>query len=382
MKKLITIILWLLVACKASAADPFTLRFTTVDFGSNANILAGYIKQGSTYIDTIGVYGSNDSHLPKLSDWRATSGISSYSSVAADAKMGATRINFSVPNPVVFKWDLKNSAGTLVPNGTYTVNLEIAVESGGRRFYSFNFVKDNTAGTRNVASSTDFTGISIVYAPPPPPNTAPVAQAQSVSAIDGNPLPIVLVATDAESNPVNYNLVSLPSSGRLIGTPPSLTYLPVKGMNGADSFTFNADDGLLTGNTATISISVVFTDSDGDGIPDSWESTHGMTNGVNDAVVDFDHDGASNYAEFMAGTDPTNANSVFEVTVPQVTVGSPLVLQWSSVQDHYYTVQFSTNLLNGWNTLLTNAVATPPMNTYNGSAVQGDSTFYRIRLDP
>ena len=47
---------------------------------------------------------------------------------------------------------------------------------------------------------------------------------------------------------------------------------------------------------------------DGDGIPTSWEMRYGLDPYRYDAKGDLDDDGWSNYAEFMAGTDPTSAS--------------------------------------------------------------------------
>ncbi|MHB8519340.1 MAG: LamG-like jellyroll fold domain-containing protein [Limisphaerales bacterium] len=64
----------------------------------------------------------------------------------------------------------------------------------------------------------------------------------------------------------------------------------------------------------------------GDGIPDSWRQKYFGTNFVNDpraaATADPDGDGANNYQEFLAGTDPLDANSVPSVLLVSTYAGS------------------------------------------------------------
>ncbi len=50
-------------------------------------------------------------------------------------------------------------------------------------------------------------------------------------------------------------------------------------------------------------------DTDGDGMPDAWESLYGLTVGTNDADGDLDHDGLTNGQEYAAGTRPDQADT-------------------------------------------------------------------------
>ncbi len=50
-------------------------------------------------------------------------------------------------------------------------------------------------------------------------------------------------------------------------------------------------------------------DSDGDGMPDAWEAQYGLDVNADDSGEDPDGDGATNLAEFEAGTDPSDAGS-------------------------------------------------------------------------
>ncbi len=55
--------------------------------------------------------------------------------------------------------------------------------------------------------------------------------------------------------------------------------------------------------------STAFTDTDGDGLPDEWETDNGLTVGVNDAASDGDSDGLDNLGEYNAGADPNVADT-------------------------------------------------------------------------
>jgi probable HAF family extracellular repeat protein len=51
-------------------------------------------------------------------------------------------------------------------------------------------------------------------------------------------------------------------------------------------------------------------DSDGDGLPDAWETQYGLNpNSAPDAAVDTDGDGLTNYQEYHAGSNPTSADT-------------------------------------------------------------------------
>lgn len=93
-------------------------------------------------------------------------------------------------------------------------------------------------------------------------------------------------------------------------------------------------------------------DEDGDGLPDDWETTHGLNPTVNDAALDPDHDGMSNWQEFLAGTDPQNAQSVLRLDLANSPTG--VTLQLNAAANHSYGIQWRTNLVSGsWSNLMT-----------------------------
>src|SRR5207247_2548157 len=83
-------------------------------------------------------------------------------------------------------------------------------------------------------------------------NDAPVAADQAVTTDEDTAKAITLGATDTEGSALTYTIVVGPVHGTLSGTAPALTYTPAANYNGADSFTFKANDGSLDSNVATV----------------------------------------------------------------------------------------------------------------------------------
>ena len=127
-------------------------------------------------------------------------------------------------------------------------------------------------------------------------------------------------------------------------------------------------------------------DTTGCGIPDNWlvyyfGSTNASNSGPND---DWDHDGVSNFQEYLAGTNPTNAASRLDLT-GCCKAGTGVTLSWQSVAGKSYGIQYSTNLASGetgWMDIASNLAATPPVNTCPCPTHPPGACFYRILLEP
>jgi Tol biopolymer transport system component len=92
-------------------------------------------------------------------------------------------------------------------------------------------------------------------------------------------------------------------------------------------------------------------DSDGDGIPDWWMLQYfghptGQAGDHSRAQDDFDGDGMSNLQEFLAGTDPTNPNSVFRIQVSFISATNGVQVSWPASASRNYRVQFKDDLNN------------------------------------
>jgi len=103
------------------------------------------------------------------------------------------------------------------------------------------------------------------------------------------------------------------------------------------------------------SVAYVQTDSfspgqlDSNGLPVAWEMTYFGRTGI-DPDADPDHDGMSNLQEYLAGTNPNDADDYLRVSSVAVSLtgGSDIdALVWTSHPTRQYRVQECTNLLSG-----------------------------------
>ena len=123
---------------------------------------------------------------------------------------------------------------------------------------------------------------------------------------------------------------------------------------------------------------VLAQDSDGDGIPDSFETSFGLDPFSNaDRDLDADGDGASNWAEFVAGTDPTNPASNLELSTHLI--GGTATVSFLAPSNHTYSVQFSEQLGgNSW-TKLADVFAAPASRPISVSDPNfRTNRFYRV----
>jgi cysteine-rich repeat protein len=102
-------------------------------------------------------------------------------------------------------------------------------------------------------------------------NDAPVAADQQAAVNEGDGVAITLLAIDVDGPALSYSIDVPPVHGTLLGTLPFLTYTPGWHYFGGDSFTFEASDGALRSNVATVTISVVNVITCGDGVVEGAE---------------------------------------------------------------------------------------------------------------
>lgn len=115
-------------------------------------------------------------------------------------------------------------------------------------------------------------------------------------------------------------------------------------------------------------------DTDGDGLPDWWETLHFGAPHAGGAEADPDEDGHDNLQEYYAGTDPGDAGSLFRI----LGLSDQNVVTWNSVSGRIYSVYWTSNLLHGFERVRSNLPWTD--NTMTDD-LSGASGFYKIEAE-
>ncbi|HEX5218627.1 MAG TPA: hypothetical protein VFZ59_03595 [Verrucomicrobiae bacterium] len=136
---------------------------------------------------------------------------------------------------------------------------------------------------------------------------------------------------------------------------------------------------------------LVILDSDSDGMPNWWEDEYGLDKNVADAAIDTDGDGASNIAEYHAGTQPNNYDSAFRIVSFQRETNNTRIT-WTTVLGKSYRVQTNAPVNGG---LSTNFYDVSPLiaaptdgneSTTNfvhvGAFTNAPAGYYRVRVGP
>ena len=125
-------------------------------------------------------------------------------------------------------------------------------------------------------------------------------------------------------------------------------------------------------------------DTDGDGLPDAWESEHGLDahnpDGEFGAAGDRDADGLGNIEEFLAGLSPI-APDAGHFPQPQVHPhqSGGYALRFPVIAGRRYEVTFSPDLA-AWNPVGTPFIinASDPLHTFIDPASPAARRFYRL----
>ena len=121
-------------------------------------------------------------------------------------------------------------------------------------------------------------------------------------------------------------------------------------------------------------------DLDNDGISDSWERRFGLNpQTAADATLDSDNDGATNLAEFLAGTDPTEPNSRLQIR-DTIRTNSVATFRFSTVPQKIYVAEYVAMLSStNWLPIAT-MIGDGGEKSVADTNTAASARFYRVRL--
>ena len=123
-------------------------------------------------------------------------------------------------------------------------------------------------------------------------------------------------------------------------------------------------------------------DTNNNGMADSWERTYfGSATASHPAQTDTDHDGMSDYAEFLAGTNPTNAASLLRFLNPVVQNTGAVRFDWPVVPGRSYRLTSSGSSLTAWTPATDWMRANGNLLSLTTNVLNG-TLFYRLEVKP
>jgi subtilisin family serine protease len=342
--------------------------------------LASFSDYGPTTVDLAAPGVNILSTVPAVVSTYVTQAATTYSAAEMTFSGYTTGITAGIYDcglgyPTNFPAAVSNNVA-LISRGTLYFSQKVAnaMAAGARAAIIYNNVSGSFSGTLQypgnwipALSLSQADGLTLKsFLPATGTVVNAVDQGQSYRMLDGTSMSAPHVAGAVTFAAMNFPAETVAQRiQRILGNVD-----PVAGLQGK----------VITGGRLNL-LRVV--DTDFNSLPDWWERTNfGHLLGTQ-AGGDPDHDGASNLAEWIAGTNPTNASSCLRLLAPSATATNGITIRWPSVAGKTYRLERATNLLAGFNAVVrSNITATPPANSEADTAIlPSNARYYRIRVE-
>jgi hypothetical protein len=263
------------------------------------------------------------------------------------------------------------------------------------------YISDATTKYNTVVGNSIYNNSSLGIGLNATANESQAAPALT-SAVAGNGLSVPGNLTSTASSTYRLDFYTSPTADSS-GAGEGRTYLGnisvTTNAGGTASFTFTSTATLPAGAIVTatatnangstsafaVNRTVTMTDSDGDGIPDAYETAHGLNPSLNDAALDPDGDGLTNLQEYLAGSDPHDATSKMSLTLTSQ-AGGDMAIDVATLAGKTYRIEKRLSLGSGtvWLPLVENILGTGSVLriTDPGAITQSSSGFYRVLVVP
>jgi len=133
--------------------------------------------------------------------------------------------------------------------------------------------------------------------------------------------------------------------------------------------------------SSTLRTTIARPDTDGDGIADAWEMRHFGNLTTANATSHSDGDGVSDLAEYLADTDPKNANSLLKVVAHSYTT-TPAVtstVTFTSSPNRLYRLEYNSDLGPVWTNSSLGTFAPDAGGTTGRTIIRPSATRHFIR---
>lgn len=163
----------------AQTEGDLTVSVSTSEVGGSyapRNIVAIWVEDDAgNFVKTLLAYAAT--RITHLNIWQASTVAAGTEFNRVDAITGATRTSHGTRN---CSWDATDYTGTLVPDGTYNLFMELTDRNDTGNYSSFPFVKDGNASSQTPADVLSFSAISINWEPL---NTSGVSDMEALNKI-------------------------------------------------------------------------------------------------------------------------------------------------------------------------------------------------------